>query len=144
MLVFFDIASDNNTMRYEPGEPTKLIFDTPDELQAIEWAASEVHRATPDDTYAQSAFQTAQYAGKARLKDGPEKYMVTFHGEAAETLLSVVERWVEAGPPEEKGDVFDPARAKSYRTACAIVAKTVEPPLDNTHVSSLNTSTNPS
>lgn len=45
-------------------------------------------------------------------------------------MLSTLQRWVEAGPPQERDEVTDAARMKSYQTARAIVAKTVELPVD--------------
>ncbi len=113
-------------MHYEAGEPTKLVFDIPEEVQALSWAASEVRQADPDDPVAQSAYQSARSAVTVDAHGGSQKEDFTVSGDEADAVLSVLKRWVETGPPEEQNQVTDAARAKSYRTACAIVAKTAE------------------
>ncbi len=120
-------------MQYEPGNPTKLILDHSDEFQAVGWAASEVRRINPDDPEVQSAYESALDASLICHSDSES---LTLRGKKADTLLSVIKQWVEAGPPEEGDPVTYPARQKSYRTACAIVARTVEPTSDSTQISS--------
>jgi hypothetical protein len=109
-------------MQYEPSNPTKLILDHSDEFQAVGWAASEVRSTSPDDPDVKSAYKSAVVATGIRHSD---KQSLTLRGKKADALLSVVKQWVEAGPPEEDDPVTYPARAKSYRTACVIVARTV-------------------
>ena len=133
MLAFGVYLSNNNVMRYEPGDPTRLTLNMSDELQAVGWAASEVRRANPDDSAAQSAFNSALNAGRIRHS---EDKTFTIEGQEADDLLSVVRQWVAGGPPENEDPVIYPARAKSYKTACAIVAKTVESPVDPLSASS--------
>jgi hypothetical protein len=116
-------------MRYETGEPTLLILDSPDEVQAVTWAAEDMNRTDLDSPAAQSAYVSAGVLYRAdmrRPKSGVEDF--TLEGEAADAMVSVLRRWVELGPPKPEGQVTDAARAKSYKTACAIVAKTVELP----------------
>jgi hypothetical protein len=112
-------------MRYEPGEPTVVTFETSDELQAIGWAASEMRRAEPDNSDNKIAFKAALRATEIR-HNGSDDNDFTLHGKKADALLSVVQRWVAAGPPAIEGQVTDAARAKSYKTARALVEQVIE------------------
>lgn len=117
-------------MDYDPGLPIKVTFDTSDELQALGWAASEMRRAFPEDPDIQSAYQTALHATGLRHSRSEEKDL-TLEGDEADALLTTLQRWVQAGPPKVEGQITDAARAKSYKTACVIVAKIIELPIDS-------------
>ena len=110
-------------MKYETGETILLKLDPNDEAQALTWAAADIHRDEPEDPVALSAYESAREAYRDSVS-GREG--ITLSGPAAEAVISIFGRWVEAGPPTPNGQVTDAARAKSYRTACAILAKTVQ------------------
>jgi hypothetical protein len=114
-------------MQYEAGDPIIVTFDNPDEIQAITWAASEVHFTNPDDSDALSAYESACALYSAELRDREFKDKdFTLRANTANAMISVLHRWVELGPPRPEGQATDAARAKSYITACRIVERTVE------------------
>lgn len=112
-------------MRYVPGEPTEVTFDTYDELQALGWACSDMRSANPEDGEAETAYDATLRAAGAQHSSS-ESYDFSLHGEEADIMLSVLGRWVELGPPQAEGQVTDAARAKSYKTARGIIAQTIE------------------
>ncbi|MDB5161668.1 MAG: hypothetical protein JWM52_176 [Candidatus Saccharibacteria bacterium] len=112
-------------MQYKAGETTVVTFDADDEAQALTWAAGDMHRADTDDPVVLSAFESAREAYRDTVS---KREGITLEGSKADAMISILKRWVEAGPPRPEGQGTDAARAKSYRTACAIVAKTVEVP----------------
>ena len=112
-------------MQYEAGETTIVTFDTDEEVQALTWAASDMRRADPDNPLMVSAFESASMAYENILS---KRGATTLEGLQADAMVAVIKRWVEAGPPHAQGEITDDARAKSYRTACIIVSRTVAYP----------------
>ena len=115
-------------MQYEAGETTIVTFDTDKEVQALTWAASDMRRADPDNPLIVSAYASASmaYENSVSKREAP-----TFKGLQADAMVAVIKLWVEAGPPHPQGEITDDARAKGYKTACMIVSRTVNYPLDS-------------
>lgn len=112
-------------MRFIQEEPTEIILDKSSELQALGWAASEMRRAEPGDAQKVTAYNTALRATEFR-HSGSESRNFSIQGEEADIVLSVLQQWVDLGPPQKEEQVTDAARAKSYKTAKKLVTQIAE------------------
>ena len=112
-------------MQYEIGETVSVTFNADDEAQALTWAAGDMRLAEPHDPDVLSAYDSAReaYRDSVSKREG-----ITLKDGRAKAMLSVIQRWVEVGPPTQQGLVTDASRSRSYETARAIVAKIVEVP----------------